>query len=289
MRIHIHNEEKSKREKQNIDIIINSLIMFIGELGRDLIDIIDKTVKNYPILVKEDDEKMTLREQEELRIYMSKNKTDSEGYNKKIEKEMEEKLKKYRLNTITPQIEIGLRMSSNLIKRFKKKNGYTWSDYFSKPENESIYERTARESITEEMREEYRIKLVEDIILHSYEYWGNIYDKDLQYLSNLLRAMFPNSEYTDKLELIYGNKENKKSYIEDEDIDNIWDKVHNIIRMCIKYMFYCESSCFKLVSVKNPSETKKEIYVDVEGEINIWEVKTNVRTDNIAFWDEYIV
>ena len=76
-------------------------------------------------------------------------------------------------------------MSSNLIKRFKKKNGYTWSDYFSKPENESIYERTARESITEEMREEYRIKLVEDIILHSYEYWGNIYDKDLQYLSNL--------------------------------------------------------------------------------------------------------
>lgn len=289
MRIHIHNEEKIKTEKQNIDIIINSLIMFLGELGRDLIDIIDKTVKNYPALVKEDNDRMTLREQDELRIYMSKNKTDSEGYNKKLEKEMEEKLRKFRLNTIIPQIESGLRMSSNLIKRFNKKNGYISADYFSKPENEPIYERAARESITEELREEYRIKLIEDIILHSYEYWSNIYDKDLQYLSNLLRAMFPNSEYTDKLELIYGNKDNKKSYIEEEDIENIWDKVHNIIRMCIKYMYYCESTSFKMISPNNPNEFNKEIFIDIEGDINIWEVKTNVRTDNISIWDEYIV
>lgn len=278
-----YNRETSKKNKLVIDVLINQLLRNLIGLGITSREIAEKVITQYPEIKREDEERTSAREEEERQRYVDENAGDcSESYRREIRREAEKKIRKRRIVDAFTESQSYMRLSHNLFVNFNesKPDGYHWSKFYERENDEPFTEKAMREAITDEVREQYRHAVVCKIISYTYPYWPIIKDRNINFLTDHFSAMFPNSDFTDKLEIIYGNNDMKKNYVSEDDLDSIWAYIHGIIKLCIKYMYYTERKFFNL------EEEGKVVDVDYESDILLWDVNLNVRTDNLEMWED---
>lgn len=277
-----YDKEISKKNKLIIDVLINQLLMNLIGLGMTSLEIAKKVVDQYPEIAREDEIRTSAREAEERKRYVDERAGDcSESYKREIEREAARKINKRRIVSSFNESQSYMRLSHNLFVNFdtSKPNGYHWSKFYKNENDEPFTEKAMREAITDDVREQYRHAVVCKIISYTYPYWSIIKDRNISFLAEHFSSMFPNSDFTDKLEIIYGNNDMKKNYVSDEDLDTIWVYIHGIIKLCIKYMYYTGRKFF------NIKEDGRVVDVDYESDILVWDVKLNVRTDNLEMWE----
>jgi len=280
-----YDKESSEKNKRIIDVLINQILKNLINLGVNSLEIAKKVIKQYPEIAEEDEIRTAGREAEERRRYVNEHAGDaSESYRREIEAEAIQKINKRRIVSSFVESESYMRMSHNLFVKFDsgRENGYHWSKFYETEESEPIKEKAMREGISDEIRDKYRHMMVCKLITYTYKYWSIIKEKNISFLAEHFSAMFPNSEFTDKLEIIYGNNQNKKNYVADSDLDIIWTFIHGVIKLCIKYMYYTKRQFF---NIKNEGRIVDSVEVDYESDIITWDVNLAVRTDNLEMWN----
>jgi hypothetical protein len=277
-----YNKARSKQFEVQIDVLINQILKNLINIGSNSLEIMKKVLLENPEIIIEDERRTAAKEAAERRKYVDDNAGDvSESYREEIRQEAIRKINRRRIAKTIPELESYSIMAHNLYVRFGAPDGYSWSDFYEKEEDEPTKEKFAREAMSDELRIEFRHKTVCNIIKYSYEYWGIIKEKNIDFLASHFSTLFPNTDFSDKLEIIYGNNDAKKNYVSDEDLDIIWRFIHGTIKLCIKYMYYTGRTSFEI--------RKNEIVVDVipieiQRDIDDWCVNLDVRTDNLKIW-----
>lgn len=141
-----------------------------------------------------------------------------------------------RLKTAYGMLRSYRRASHNL-----DKNGYSWDLFFATPEEEPQSEKNYREMFNDEsLRKTLREKCIYLFAKHTYVYLDAIYSKNLDFLINHLSELFPNSEFTDRLSVIFASDEEggtTTKYASTKQIDQIW----RIVQGCVKNsLIYCK-------------------------------------------------
>lgn len=277
-----YDKTRSKHYELQIDVLINQILKNLINIGANSLEIMKKVIIENPEIIVEDERRTSAKEEIERRKYVEQNAGDvSESYRQEVMQDAVRKINRRRIAKTIPEIESYSIMAHNLFVRFGHPDGYSWSDFYETEEDEPMKEKLAREAMTDEMRREFRHKTICNIIKYSYKYWETIKAKDVDFLAHHFSTLFPNTDFSDKLEIIYGNNEAKKNYVSDQDLDIIWRFIHGAIKLCIKYMYYTGRNAFE---IKKHDVVVEVIPVDVQRDIEEWGVNLDVRTDNLAMW-----
>lgn len=284
-----YDRELSERNELIVNILINQIVKNLINIGANSLEIANKVIKANPEIIQEDERKTSAKEAEERRRYVEKNAGDvSDSYRREIEKEAARRIVRRRIANTLPEAESYLRLAHNLFVRFNPEipDGYSWSRFYTKEEEEPEKEKIIRESLDDCIRKTFRHDTVCNIVKYSYKYWDIIKNKDIDFLANHFSSLFPGSDFSDKLEIIYGRNDNKRNYVSPEDLDIIWTFIHGTIKLCIKYMYYTGRRYFKIKTKNADGESvvSEIVRVNVPEDISKWQVKTDVRTDNLEMW-----
>lgn len=280
-----YDREMSKRNELEVNVLMNQILKNLINIGSNSIEIMKKVILANPEIIAEDERKTAIKETAERKKYVDDNAGDvSESYRLQVMEEATRRINKRRIARTIPEIQTYAIMAHNLFVRFgHAQDGYTWSDFYKHENEESDKERFLRESMNLELRNELRHKTVCNVIKYSYKYWENIKEKDMDFLAHHFSTLFPNTDFTDKLEIIYGNNDERKNYVSEEDLDIVWRFIHGTIKLCIKYMYYTGRESFQ---IRKNDVVVDTIVIDKDYDIQNWEVKLQVRTDNLESWAE---
>ena len=188
-----------------------------------------------------------------------------------IKTKMEE-IKKIRIGEALNHLQSFRKSSFNL-----DREGYDWSKFYENEEDEPETEKFYRESITDEMRRDFRRKGIYLFISNIYIYLGAILRRDLAFLIDHLNELIKNDEFTSRISIIFGsrNEDGKisSSYATEEEIDRVW----KIVQGCVKNgIYYCHATGvtqFK-VKVKSGNEfVKKPVDVLYENLAEKWNLE----------------
>jgi hypothetical protein len=283
-----YDKELAEENKLKIDVVINQIILTMINLGINTKNIAAEVVERNPKIL-EDDERLTgERERIERNEYIRKKSGDfSESYKEEVRKEAIETINKMRIPTAFNELDSFVRMAYNLIINFddSRPNGYHWSKFYTIESDEPFKESTVRLACEDENnRTKYRHITVCNFIAYSYKYWPMIRESNLDFLVNHFSTIFPDSDFTDKIQIIYGKNEEKKNYVSQEDMDVIWRYLHGLVRLCIKYMYLNDRTSFSKLSF---SDGPKDIVeVDYHNCISEWDAKLTVKVDNLSMWND---
>lgn len=263
--------------KEKIEMILDGFLYNMRLIGNLICDISKTAIENDKknpngVLLKEDEKKCEEREKIERNEYIlneigGRNLSKYE-MNELIEESIK-KIHKYRFSEILLKLQSYLRLSHIL-----DKGGYEYTKFFTNEGDEPLEETLIRQSFdNEERRISIRHSTISKFILFSYPYWLNIKAKDISFLINHLSTLFPNSEFTDKLEIIFGKNDSHTKYVSSEDLERVWRLIHSCIKTAIKYMKYIGKSVFNDKRMINGTlEIVKTINIDIEQEIINWDV-----------------
>lgn len=286
--IPLYDKEAAEQNKLEIDVVINQIVRTMINLGVNVSRIARETIAKNPCIVEEDELVTSKREIKERKAYVKEHSSGaSESYKQEIILEAEEKINKRRILQSMDDIDKYIRIAHNLFITFDDdiQNGCDWSRFYNSEDDEPFDEKAARIALEDEdSRTKYRHFTICQFVAYSYEHWGIIHERNIDFLASYFSSMFPNSDFTDKLEILYGNNKAKKNYVDPEDIKTIWRFIHAIVKLSIKYMYYTDRSGFKK-TVPNSSEPKEIVDVDYDADIEKWEVNLAVKTDNLNMWD----
>lgn len=286
--IPLYDKEAAEQNKLEVDVVINQIVKTMINLGANVSRIAKETLAKNPCIIKEDEIATNKREIEERKAYVKEYSSGAtESYKREIILEAEEKINKRRILHSLDDIDKYVRIAHNLFITFDDniENGCDWSRFYNNEEDEPLDEKSARIALEdEESRTKYRHFTVCQFIAYSYKHWDIIRDRNIDFLAHYFSSMFPNSDFTDKLEIIYGNNKEKKNYVDPEDIKTIWRFIHAIVKLSIKYMYYTDRSGFKK-TVPNSNESKEIVEVDYNSDIEKWDVNLSVKIDNLQMWD----
>lgn len=267
----------TKTNADKINKLIDNFLKNTRMMGELTSEIMRMILDNHPEVSAEDKRKCSMRENKERRAWIEsetrgRDLTDSERL--AYEREATAKIRKIRFHEAYIMLQEYRRLSHIL-----DIGGYDWDKFFNRPEDEPAKERGIREMMDDDdTRDKYRNLAVTEFVKHSYKYWPSIKSKDIKFLTDHLHALFPNSEYTDKLEIIYGRNDEKKSYISNENLERIWRMIHGTVKTSIKYMLYSGVNTFHFTTKVNGEDViQRTLVVDVEAEIERWAVDPEVR------------
>ena len=170
-------------------------------------------------------------------------------------------------------LRIYIRASHNL-----DPGGYKWNLFFDKETDEPEEERNYREMFNvEKLRTDLRHKCVYLFAKHTYIYLDAIHRKDLDFLIDHLSSLFPNTEFTDRISVIFGpddtGSKTTTKYVNPEDMVRIW----RIVQGCVKNgLYYCYAYGIEHfdVNVLNAAGVKvlTRYIIDYEKEAARWEL-----------------
>lgn len=112
----------------------------------------------------------------------------------------------------------------------------------------------------------YKIKTIEGFILKSYPHWKKIIERDSAYFLNLFDNIFTNVPYgKDELKnLFIFKKLDGSSFVSDEEIGVIWNRLHSMIKISIKHIME-HNATTQTTSLKDKSvNSKEDIYKDID-------------------------
>jgi hypothetical protein len=269
-------------DSQRVDVIINMTIYNLISLAGLCIQIANAAIERHPEIEIEDERRTAAREEDARQRYIQKRSSGlTPNALTQLRAEAEEKVTKLRIRSALPKIEQYMRMSTNFVVRFDGvQNGYHWPRFYKREAEEPETEKFAREMMTDELREEWRHKAIAYIIAYSYEYWPVILTRNTDFLANHFSTLFPDNEYTDKLEIVYGNNENRRNYVTDEELARVWRLIHATLKLCIKYLHYTGRNTV--------TANDRTVTVNVAEEIQTWGVDLNVRMDNLQMWARFV-
>lgn len=286
--------------EQNKDLIEEKIDCFLSNLrllGNLTIDIYKRTMETFPEILSEDEVKCLARENEE-RVNKIANLSEMGIDSDPSEIEIEHKM---RLPEAFAKLKKYIRVSYSL-----DHDSYDPSDFFTDEEKihngdsddeESDEEEEEKEEGTEPLDETLLREAMRDnnkkrislrhvtickFIAHSYKYWDEIYNKNIDFLLNHLSSILPNNDFADKLEIIYiksdktdGDEEKDElKYISDKDLKSIWKIIHGSIKICLKYMKFIGRKSFTIKEqvVAGVKIEGREVLIDLDQEIEKWGV-----------------
>lgn len=270
--------EKAEMNAREIKALINGFLLNARKLCRLTMTITDEVLAEHPEIIEEDERRCVARETEERIAYINSKIGGMDVPRDLIDEYTEEasrKINKLRILRARVLLEQGWRLSHILDER-----GYIWTDFFSDeshiPTEETIAVQAAD---SESKRNEYRHVIITKFIKHTYEFWDQIKRKDIDFLVNHLGTLFPDSEYTDKLEILYGNNEDKKNYVSDKYLEIIWKFIHGLVKTSIKYMHYIGKNTFRFKKTDPDGNVRivRTLVIDCDEEIEKWGVNLEVR------------
>lgn len=253
-----YNEKMAAENSELITELMDKFLRATQLIMTEVIEISENIKINHPKLINDDELKCKERENLELKEFLDKHKRNPN------DEEIKEIIK-MRFGDALEKLKQGYRMSHAL-----RTGGYDWSEFFEKEDDEPTEECCARQVLTDETREKYRHIGLTDFIKHSYPYWDNIFDKDINFLINHFSSLLPNSEVSDKLNILFGN-DGINSYISDDKLDVIWKLIHLCIKLAIKYIKYTGRKSFRNKTLLTNKEV--EVQLDVNELISKWKVK----------------
>jgi hypothetical protein len=272
-----YDEDLAELNKDKIEMIIDGFLQnlrLLGNLTSNIANIAILNDMNDPegTLISEDERKCSARENEERLEYVNKQingRTVSNYILNEIKNEAVEKIHKLRFREIIAKLESYIRLSHIL-----DEGSYDWPKFFNNESDEPSNETLIRQAFTnEEKRIEYRHVTLCKFIQYSFPYWERIKSKDISFLVNHLSTIFPNSDFTDKLEIIYGNNDLNKKYISDENLNRVWMIIHGCIKTSIKYLKYIGRTTFKNKVIRDGVEIVDDlITINVDDQIVHWNV-----------------
>ena len=206
------NPEKAEKNIREITALINGFLLNARKLCRLTMTVTDEVLIEHPEIIDEDERRCFAREVEERIAYVNHKIGGMDVPRDLIDEYTEEanqKINKIRIIRARVLLEQGWRLSHILDER-----GYIWTDFFEDESHIPTEDTIAVQAIDSDVkREEYRHVVVTKFIKHTHEFWDQIKRKDIEFLVNHLDTLFPDSEYTDKLEILYGNNEERKNYV----------------------------------------------------------------------------
>lgn len=273
----LYDKILAKNNADKINTLIDNFLKNIRLIGELTSEIMQSTINKYPEVLSEDERKCIERENVERSSWVQsqiEGRTVTSGQKAAYEREAVSKFRKIRMREAYILLQEYRRLSHIL-----DIGGYNWDKFFKKENDEPAKERLIRETMDDDdARDEYRHLAVCNFIKYSYEFWPVIKNKDIDFLTNHLNALFPDSEYTDKLEIIYGNNDAKKTYISDKDLERIWRMIHATIKTSIKYMLYIGRTTFHFTTkVDDVDVVTRSIVVNVQDQMDFWAVNPEVR------------
>lgn len=281
-----YDAELAEINKDKIEMILDGFLHNMRLLGNLTCSIAKDAIKkdhedSDGKLISEDERKCAEREKSEQISWVNEKINGRELSNYEIQELVDEsksKIHKYRFSEALIKLESYLRLSYIL-----DKGSYSFSKFFEKEEDEPMEETLVRQAFTDEDNDEKRIGIRHStmckFIQYSHPYWPVIQDKNISFLMDHLSTLFPNSEFTDKLEIIYGKNDEHKKYISSENLERVWKLIHACIKTSVKYMKYIGRANFKTKEIVNGEEKLSHVVnVDIEEEIVKWKVNwTEVR------------
>lgn len=253
-----YNKKLAQKNEELITVVIDKFLSAIQNIMVEVISISEKLMVEHPELIEADEIKCKDREKLELQNFINVN-----GRNPDEDEVLT--LYKLRFKDAFEQLKKGHRMSHSL-----RNGGYDWPEFFEIEEDEPEDETMARQAFADETRTKYRNIGMTDFIKHSYPYWDNILEKDINFLINHFSSLLPNSEISDKLSILFGDN-GEKMYISEEKLTLIWRLIHLCIKMSIKYIKHTGRTGFTNTTLFTKKETTTTF--DVEKLIETWKVK----------------
>ena len=272
-----YNKDLARDNKEKITKLINNFLNNSRLLAELTIDIARDVMKDNPKILDEDEQRCVDREKIEREQWISNQSIGqhiSQDDLNRLKEESEIKIRKFRIKEAFIKLQSYLRLSYAL-----DEQGYEWSKFFECEEDEPDEEAMIRQLLdNDSKRTELRHSTICKFIQHTYSFWPVIKNKDIDFLVNHLNTLFPNSEYTDKLEIIYGNNEDKKMYVSDQNLERVWRIIHGTIKTSIKYMHYIGKNKFNFKKTVNGVQTTiKTLEINIPDEIERWAVNLEVR------------
>lgn len=249
----IYNETN---KNETIESLITKSIKNTRILIKMLMEISEDLEEKFPELIREDEEKCLAREAAKIQKLMENSYFEPSD-------EEKEKTKSLRLLEACAMLPECYRLSHVL-----DEGGYDWDDFFENEEDEPIKEKIMRQSVSVEKRHELRHTGMEMFIGYTHYYWDEIQKKNKDFLVNHFSVLLPNSELSDKIGVIFQNK-NGKEYLTEKQFDRIWRIIHGCIELSIKYMYHSGNNKFL---IKNIDSTEREFTIDVDDQIKKWGV-----------------
>ncbi len=129
-----------------------------------------------------------------------------------------------------------------------------------------------------------RTKIIDGFISRSHQHWAQIHEKKEEFFINHSDTIFSelpvsNVDAFKKLFTLVDDK--KKPVIDQPDRDEIWDFLHSMIRICIKYIHNKKGPSVETL----PDGTKKAIYtisffdeIDLDFQSRLWNVKREFKS-----------
>ncbi len=160
-----------------------------------------------------------------------------EGDMEQLFKDMYNVKETLRISQIVEELKGYRRASFNL-----DYEGYDWSKFFDKesdePDKDKLFRKLLEGNVT--LKRKYRRDAIYKFAKHTYEFIERIYKKELNFLISHSKILFTNSEYTERLSIIF-EKEDENSedynskYLLKQDIEQIWAFIHGCIRLGLMY------------------------------------------------------
>ena len=273
------------QNKSVINTVFERFILNVQSIAQLTIEITPRILDENPEIIVEDEQKCRLREERDVTKWVDEQMGDfgDASTRRQYTKEAMEKFKRIRILEALPKLKMSWRVSHALLPGV-----YPIGRFYDNASDEPGEEMLYREMIgsrdgseTEEEayeKENERLKnchiIINKFISYTFPYWQVIFDRDMHFLTEHLNTLFPNSDITDKLEILYGNNDSQKNYIPTENIRQIWVKIHSMVKLSLKYMKYMGKSDFKIQRVGQETE---RVHIDVDRECEKWAVSFETR------------
>lgn len=179
----------------------------------------------------------------------------------------------HRFEDILPQIESYLRLSYLVdLDGWTEEKALLQKDgtYIEEPKKEKLL----RSLYNKEDTIKYRHVAMAKFITYSYKFWDAIYDKNQIFLIEHFSSLFPDSQFTDKINIIFGNDLNGHTkYIDAKKLNNVWKLIHGLIKLSIKYICKIGKTEFHIKKETNGvKEIIETVVVDLDYCLNKWDV-----------------
>lgn len=175
-----------------------------------------------------------------------------------------------------------LKPAYNMLRSYRRashnldEEGYNWDLFFENEEDEPAAEKDYRMMMTPELRKIFREKAIYLFAKHTYPYLDAIENRELNFLVNHLSSLFPNSELTDRLSVIFctddaGNFIPK--YINEKDVDFIWRIVQGCVKNGLIYCYSSEVSNFEIkIKVGTHEHPQRNYVINYPKEFTRWKI-----------------
>lgn len=168
------------------------------------------------------------------------------------------KLRTIRLQEALQQLEMFLRVSYMF-----DEGGYQWSKYYNREQDEPEKEKFWREMIDEQIRQKFRKSGLIMFLGGIYTYLDAIRQKDINFLIENLDKLIKNEEFTSRIAIIFGMKDENgvytTSYASPQQIEKVWKIVHVCVRNSINFCHAKGVRDLKIKKVKNGEIIEKTV------------------------------